>query len=289
MGHNTGSGEDRGSGSDRGGGGGGGGRRTREPSGVLPFEIQRQPDDETCGPTCLHAVYRYWGLDCTLEDVVRAVRALNDDGLGRGTIAVNLGVDALRRGMRATLYTFNLNVFDPTWFDHSGSAETAELAEKLRARAAFIGPEDRKYAAATKAYLEFGRLGGRIRLEDLTTDLIARRIRAGSPALTGLSATYLYRASREFGPNDDSDDIRGAPQGHFVVLHGYDAATRSVHVADPLESNPAFASRNYTVPMSRIVPSIMLGVLTYDANLLFIEPMDSEQKGGAAQKRTRVP
>jgi hypothetical protein len=39
--------------------------------------------------------------------------------------------------------------------------------------------------------------------------------------------------------------------------------------------------------MSRIVPSIMLGVLTYDANLLFIEPRDSEQTGEAAQKRTR--
>ncbi len=261
----------------------------RGPSGVLPFEIQRQPDDETCGPTCLHAVYRYWGLDCTLEDVARTVRSLNDDGLGRGTIAVNLGVDALRRGMRATLYTFNLHVFDPTWFDRDGGADAADLGDKLRARAAFIGAEDRKYTAATEAYLEFGRLGGRIRLEDLTTDLIARRVRAGRPALTGLSATYLYRASREFGPDDDPDDIRGAPQGHFVVLHGYDAASRSVHVADPLESNPAFASRNYTVPMSRIVPSIMLGVLTYDANLLFIEPGDSEETGGTAQKRTRVP
>ncbi len=246
-----------------------------EPSGVLPFEIQRQPNDETCGPTCLHAVYRYWGMDCSLEDVTRTVRSLNDDGLGRGTIAVNLGLDALRRGMRATLYTFNLNVFDPTWFDRDGGVDAEKLADKLRARAAFVGTADRKYAAATRAYLEFGRLGGQIRLEDLTTDLIARRIRAGRPALTGLSATYLYRASREFGPNDDADDVRGAPQGHFVVLHGYDAASRSVHVADPLESNPAFASRSYTVPMSRIVPSIMLGVLTYDANLLFIEPAET--------------
>jgi hypothetical protein len=45
-----------------------------------------------------------------------------------------------------------------------------------------------------------------------------------------------------------------------------------VYVADPLEDNPAFASRNYTVSMSRLVPAIMLGVLTYDANVLVIEP-----------------
>src|SRR5437762_675447 len=27
----------------------------------LPVETLPQPDETTCGPTCLHAVYRYWG------------------------------------------------------------------------------------------------------------------------------------------------------------------------------------------------------------------------------------
>lgn len=256
------------------GGGHPAGKGTRNQSVVLPVDIHRQPTDETCGPTCLHAVYRYWGMDCELEAVISSVRTLNDEGLGRGTLAVNLGVDALRRGMRATLYTFNLGVFDPTWFGREGEADPQLLEEKLRAQAEFKGDGDPKLLAATRSYLEFGRLGGRIRLEDLTTRLIWTKIRAGVPALIGLSATYLYRASREYGPYDDEDDVRGSPQGHFVVLHGYDAAARVVHVADPLEDHPAFTSRKYTVPVSRLVPSIMLGVLTYDANLLFIEPAD---------------
>jgi hypothetical protein len=248
--------------------------RAGEPPPILPLDIRRQPDDETCGPTCLHAVYRYWGLPDSLGDVVASVRSLNDDEVGRGTLAVNLGVDALRRGMRATLFTFNLTIFDPTWFGADGAGSSEVLKGKLRAQLAAKGAHDRKFRAATEAYLEFARLGGAIRLEDLTTALIAGHIRAGRPVLTGLSATYLYRAPREYGPKDDEDDVRGEPQGHFVVLHGYDPRTRQVHVADPLEDNPAFLSRNYTVPMSRLVPSIMLGVLTYDANLLIIEPGD---------------
>lgn len=252
---------------------------SRGHTGVLPFEIQRQPNDETCGPTCLHAVYRYWGLDCTMQEVVGSVRSLNDQGLGRGTLAVNLGIDALRRGMEATLYTFNLVMFDPTWFGPDGSLSPDVLGHKMLAQRAARPDAGPKFLAATDAYLEFSRLGGRMRLEDLTTDLVSGHIRAGRPVLTGLSSTFLYRCSREYGPNDDSDDIRGEPQGHFVVLHGYDAPTRSVHVADPLEDNPGFAARNYTVPMSRIVPSIMLGVLTYDGNLLIIEPGDRTEPG----------
>ena len=256
-------------------------------AGVLPFEIQRQPTDETCGPTCLHAVYRYWGLNVRLDEVVRSVRSLHHDDAGRGTIAVNLGADALRRGMRAVLYTFNLNVFDPTWFDASGLLRQG-IEDRLSKQAETKAPGDPRFRAATRSYLEFVGLGGVIRLEDLTSGLISGHIRAGRPVLTGLSATYLYRACREYGPNDDEDDIRGEPQGHFVILHGYEPGPRAVHVADPLEDNPAFLSRNYKVPMSRIVPSILLGVLTYDANLLIIEPPNDAKPGQTDPRKPRT-
>jgi hypothetical protein len=180
---------------------------------VLPVEILRQPDDVTCGPTCLHAVYRYWGEDISLAEVIRTVRSLEQDDCGRGTLAVNLGLHALRRGYGATLITFNLDLFDPTWFRPDGSADSVLLTSKLQAQAEIAPFDDKKLVLSTEAYIEFLELGGVIRLEDLTTRLISGHIRAGRPVLTGLSATYLYRAMREHGPNDDSDDIRGLPHG----------------------------------------------------------------------------
>jgi hypothetical protein len=245
---------------------------------VLPVHILPQPDDETCGPTCLHAVYRYWGDEIALREVIESTRSLACTGTGRGTLAVMLGIHALTRGYRATLYTFNLQVFDPTWFDRSGVASPVVLETRLRRQAEAKGDEEPRFPVATDAYLEFLRLGGRICYRDLTSGLISGFIRDGVPVLTGLSATYLYRCAREFGPNDDYDDIRGIPTGHFVVLHGYEARGRAVTIADPLAGNPGFVSQRYTVPMSRLVPAIMLGVLTYDANLLVIEPTNREEK-----------
>ena len=88
----------------------------------LPVEILPQPDESTCGPTCLHAVYRYWGRQEHLQDVIARTGKLERGG----TIAVFLACDALRQGFQATIYTFNLTVFDPTWF-----VGTVDIGERL--------------------------------------------------------------------------------------------------------------------------------------------------------------
>jgi hypothetical protein len=53
----------------------------------LGLEILRQPDNVTCGPTCLHAVYRYYGEDLSLNEVIRTTPTLPGDPPGAGTLA----------------------------------------------------------------------------------------------------------------------------------------------------------------------------------------------------------
>lgn len=228
----------------------------------LHLDIQPQPDDYTCGPTCLHAVYRYFHDHIPLDHVSQQVTRLPNGG----TLAVMLANHALRRGYHATIYTYNLQLFDPTWFNPPHT----RLVAKLHAQAA--AKNNDKLRAASDAYVEYLQLGGIVRFQDLTAALIRNNLLAGLPVLTGLSATYLYRAPREFGPDDDEDDIRGYPAGHFVVLAGYDRNRRTVTIADPLHANPLGLGTNYTVPIERALCAILLGVLTYDANLLVLEP-----------------
>lgn len=235
----------------------------------LDFEILSQPDDTTCGPTCLHAVYTYFGESVSLEEVIKRIHTLKTGG----TLAVFLGCDALRNGYKAKLYTYNLRVFDPTWF----ADEEIDLSEKLREQ--MRHKTSRRLQSASRGYLEFLKLGGEICLEDLRPGLIRRYLKRNIPILTGLSSTYLYRSPREHGPEDDEDDIRGDPAGHFVVLCGYDKESRLVEVADPLYPNPAFSSRHYAVAAERVINAVLLGVLTYDANLLIVEPRSKHTKG----------
>jgi len=242
---------------------------------VLP-----QPNYTTCGPTCLHAVYRYWDYETPLQDVIDTVEPLPEGG----TLAVRLAIHALRRGFRAEIFTYNLQIFDPTWFSPSLTSPAA-LSRRLSEQRQHKRSE--KLALATENYLEFLSLGGNLRYENLDARLLRRFLRRGVPVLTGLSATYLYDCAREF--NDEYDDIRGAPSGHFVVLSGYDPATREVSVADPLHDNPRFGSQYYRVAMNRLTASILLGILTYDANLLVITPKKMPKRDNGDDKALVFP
>lgn len=232
------------------------------PERLLDFEIQRQPDDETCGPTCLQAIYRYFGDERELGTLIAELEALNDGG----TLGVILARHALARGYRARILTWNLAVFDPTWF----ALEPAVMEARLRARAAYKA--DDKLALAANLYADFIAEGGQVEMRDLSPALLRSFLKRRLPILTGLSATFLYRDAREIGATNESDDVRGDPAGHFTVLTGYAPHSREVYVTDPMHPNPLSETHTYPVSIERVVGAIYLGVLTYDACLVVLEP-----------------
>lgn len=229
---------------------------------LLPVEMLPQPDKTAYGPTCLHAIYRYWGREDPLSQVIARSGKLARGG----TVAVFLACDALRQGYQATIYTFNLLVFDPTWF--VGDVDIAERLLRQRTEK----PNDIRVQEVTAGYLEFLRLGGQLRMTTLSRYLLRGFLRRRMPIITGLSSTYLYRAMREYGPQDLPDDIRGTPGGHFVVFAGYDRPARTVLVTDPYGPHPYGPERAYWLNIDRAVGAILLGIVTHDANLLVIRP-----------------
>ena len=235
----------------------------------LPLQMLPQPDETTCGPTCLHAVYRYWGEEVPLAGVIARTRKLEHGG----TFAIFLACDALREGYLATIYTYNLMVFDPSWFRPG-----VDIAERLQ-RQREVKINDARLQHVTEGYLEFLRLGGRLRLTDLSRPLIRGLLRRNLPIITGLSSTYLYRAAREYGPNDVPNDIRGLPAGHFVVIAGYDRKKRSVLVVDPYGLHPYGPSHEYWINIDRALGAVLLGIVTHDANLLLVYPSRAAPKG----------
>lgn len=229
----------------------------------VDFHIEPQPDGSSCGPTCLQALYRHYGHDLDIDAILRTVPQLDDGGV----LGVQLACHALQRGYDADIWTYNVQMFDPTWF----RGERTDLRQKLKAQAKV--KQKRKLQFATKAYLDYLELGGRVAMRDLSAAFVAELLADGTPVLTGLSSTWLYGGPRET-PTDDpqDDDVGGVPQGHFVVLCGWEAATRQVWVADPLRPNPFSPEPVYAIDVDRLLASILLGIVTYDANLIVLRP-----------------
>ncbi len=241
-------------------------RHTRSEKARLLLEVLPQPDDMSCGPTCLHAIYRYFGDELPLAQIAREVPHMKDGG----TFGVILGCHAVQRGYRATIFTYNLQTFDPTWFDLRRREIIARLLEQIQFK------KNHKLRMITPFYCEFLKRGGRLRFEDLTRATIRRYLNRGVPILAGLNSTFLYRSKRVFGPREDDDDIRGLVAGHFVVLCGYDRAAKTVLVADPYRANPYSSDGYYEIDIDRVICAILLGIITYDANLLIVEPRNRE-------------
>lgn len=232
---------------------------------VIQISIKSQPDDITCGPTCLHAVYSYYKYHIPLGKLITAVHNLENGG----TLAVFLGIDALKRGFSTRIISYNLMVFDPSWKSLSKEQLIVKLHKLYEARTS------RKLRTAIKAYIKYLELGGEISFEMLNEDLLKKYINRNLPILTGVSATYLYDSKREYSVGNETvyDDIYGKPTGHFIVLQGYEKG--KFRVADPY-TDKVRKEKYYSIDSQRLINSILLGVVTYDANLLIIntEPIE---------------
>lgn len=228
--------------------------------------IQEQPDDETCGPTCLESVYRFYGREVALLNLIDEVDMLEEGG----TVAANLARHALNLGYATELYSWNLHVFDPTWFDLSAP----ELVSKLHQQAS-AKPHRHKLNKATQAYVSYLEAGGDLRFQDITPTLIRGLIDQQLPIIAGLSSTFLYRSMRENPKTTDFDDVAGEPTGHFVVVIGYDLKRDTVLLADPYLGNTIVDGHYYETDVNHFINAVYLGVVTYDTNLLVIKPKET--------------
>lgn len=231
--------------------------------GKSKYPILRQPDDITCGPTCLHSIYEYYGQGLPIAQVIKEVRMLR----GGGTLGALLGTHALEQGYDVSIYSYNLKVFDPTWYELEPKALIKKLEKQMKVK------QRAKFLVASQAYIEFLKHGGVIKFQDLTSTLIRDYLRKGVPLLAGLSATYLYKSMREVGKYPVPNDVEGEPQGHFVVLTHYDEFDNTVTIADPYHPEVPEAKPHgvtYRIDMEHLICAILLGVMTYDGNLLVI-------------------
>ena len=233
----------------------------------LRFDIPAQPTDSSCGATCLHAVYRYFGAESELPTLIDEIPEF-DEG---GTLSVHLALHALGRGFSCTLISYNLRVFDPTWRTLGSHA----LVAKLRNRVGHLS--NPKLVKNHEAYIQYLDLGGKIAFRDLNHGLISELMANDTPIITGLSATYLYQSARETSEGKD-DDVGGSPTGHFVVVTGLEKDPARVVVADPFSRNPYNPEGEYRVDSSHFMNAVMLGVVTHDANLLVIRPKTESSK-----------
>lgn len=236
----------------------------KEKEHLLKFTMHQQPDGVSCGPTCLNAIYQYWGNQGELQHIRHEI----DYTETGGTLAVLLGKHALKQGFKAKLQSVNIEIVDPTWF----ACERDILMGKLLTQLAHTS--DLKKRKTTQAYFDFLELGGEIQFFNLTFEFIQQAIEQGVPILSGVCATWLYQNMRDYTDGDNRvvyDEWLGKPTGHFVVIYGYEPQKQLLYIADPYLPHPLSNSHHYTISFSHWLHAHLLGIMSHDAELLMIK------------------
>ena len=94
----------------------------------LNLSIKNQPSYTSCGPTSLHSVYSFYNDDISLEQLVEDIDQFAEGG---GTLGVVLGIHALARSYDVSIISYNMNIFDPSWFGETESDIKEKLQESL--------------------------------------------------------------------------------------------------------------------------------------------------------------
>lgn len=222
------------------------------------IQIDKQPTETTCGPTCLKAILKFHNIESTMPELIAEVPVVE----GGGTLGVHLALAAIKKGLKVKIYSYNLHVFDPIWFELPPEQQVQKLILQSKTN------KTSKTKLASLAYADFIKHGGAVEFAELSPDFLASILQNHGPVICGVSATYLYRAPREISETNSYDDVNGVPQGHFIVVNGISNGNQQVKISDPYDQNPLSDRSKYEASTHRLIGSLLTGIVTYDANLI---------------------
>lgn len=213
------------------------------------MEILKQPTDDTCGATTLHAMYQHLGLDVPIDILVNTITQFPNGG----TADAYLAMDALERGLKVSVYTSNIRVFDPSWI----GLPQEQLADRLHKFSEYIKDKDEIVSQIAGLFSMFIRKGGRVNINIDDMGSLKAVLKHG-PVIAGVSYDWLMCEERE----------NGGLTGHFIVVDSYDEESDTFTISDPWDGKNG---QHYKVRYDLMNKALLLGTLTNDGSFIRIE------------------
>lgn len=240
-----------------------------------------QPTNTTCSQSAMAMLFSFFGREFTPEEIMAMVPIIkNDEGEDWGTINQDLASWSITQGFDVDMYTADFQVIDLSWADLSKAQllERMELAKSKRDIPA-LGREWSKIYM--QSYIDFVKVGGRLRIRPYMTTELIDRLLPDSPLLICVCYNVLYGSGRSQSVGlrkSKSDDLNGKLANHSILIYGKDDSDNYL-VADPWEEPGTHA-----VEPERLLAAMTAAQMECD-NLLFQlrqrdETMSSIDSGG---------
>jgi peptidase C39-like protein len=222
----------------------------------LPIRSEIQPDDTSCGISCLKMLLAFHGISLSFDEMREIIPPLPDIGLYDS----HVGKAALDLGFSVTIYSYNYTIFHPLWNHLTRKDLIRHLSTKNKSSMTPL------QEFATKSYIEFMEAGGEVLFYPLSKELLLAFFEKGLPVMVALDMCFLYDSMVYY---ENTTEPRAT---HFVVLHGYNPENNTFRISDPWHSIPLPNNMGqFSLDADRVINAIFLGQNRNDAAVVVIQ------------------
>jgi len=175
----------------------------------VPYIPQRKG---TCGSSSLQQVLAYYGVKLGLDEILKDIKKYK-----YGTFMPYLGLYAKRLGFMPKIVTYDVKVFDPTWF----GLLVGQIIKKLETRSREMDVPH-VYRSECKAFVRYLKAGGAIEFDFIKKGRIIKELERKRPVIVDVCSTILHRKERKNRVKDKYSDTSGEPMYHAVVVSGHE-------------------------------------------------------------------
>ncbi len=131
-----------------------------------------------------------------------------------GTWSPYIGIYAMKLGYNVEIFTYDVSLFDPTWFNLSNKS----LIKKLKIAIKKIKDKDKKFGV--RGYIDFLREGGKLTFKIPTKKILIKFLKKKIPPMAFVNSTAYYKRKRKDFKAGKRSEF-GEVGGHCIVISGY--------------------------------------------------------------------
>ncbi|MBD3362355.1 hypothetical protein GF362_01395 [Candidatus Dojkabacteria bacterium] len=187
--------------------------------------IKQKADSSACGPSCLQAIYKYYGKDLKLKMILEDLHIDKDTSTYVSQLARHLNTNHLS----TTLISSNPFVVSPDWKAKPKKVVIKELKEWILHHFN-KGKVENIWIKEALYLLFYLQEGGNLKISNITTDLIDKYLEDQNLILCCLAENWIW-GKRKISKVVEYDNIKGHVNGHFVIV--YDKNKGDYQISDP--------------------------------------------------------
>lgn len=220
------------------------------------IKLEKQGIQE-CVQASASQILAYYGIDKTINEIKEEVPVyINNEGIKQGTSLGHIAAYFQQLGLKTTIHSSDLIIFDQTWKNNNSQDLVALLSQRQEYVKHGIYDQD-TVKLIVDGYVSLLKIGGFIDFPIVDSALVQKYLEIG-PLFMVVSYNALNSCAKYESGTSNQDSIKGIPSTHAIIVAGYENGVFDI-------VDPDFEYGGYRkIPESQLIAAYFLAETDMD-------------------------